>query len=209
MPLLVAAVLASSLHVALWFGLRPGPPAAAEPGAVHMIVRVVDLEPEPSNPASIAQPPVAEPKAAAASPAEQTAVAPPAASPSALEQHAKAGGDEYIDSRRLSVRPAPIGEFTLPPLRMGSRVGPAKAVLTLFIDETGHVVRVRVESSNLPANADNEAQQAFADARFQPGMLDGRAVKSRLRVEVLVEPAPMPGEPGSASPRPASSAPGS
>ncbi len=60
--------------------------------------------------------------------------------------------------------------------------------MTLFIDETGAVVRVRCEGNTLPPAFEEAARNAFMNVRFRPGELaDHGAVKSRIRVEVVFE----------------------
>lgn len=61
--------------------------------------------------------------------------------------------------------------------------------LTLYIDENGLVVRVRVDG-HLPPAMEAAARTAFMNTRFVPGQVDGLAVRSRIRVEVLFEEAP-------------------
>ena len=62
--------------------------------------------------------------------------------------------------------------------------------LSLFIDEAGRVTRVRVEGPALPSALEQAARAAFVAARFRPGEVDGRAVKSRIRVEVVFDARP-------------------
>ncbi|WP_167481181.1 energy transducer TonB [Acidovorax cavernicola] len=60
-------------------------------------------------------------------------------------------------------------------------------ILSLFIDEQGHVERVDAEEPTLPPAFEQAAREAFIAAEFSPGEIDGRAVKSRLRVEVVFD----------------------
>jgi hypothetical protein len=61
-------------------------------------------------------------------------------------------------------------------------------VLALFIDESGTVRRVRLDGPLLPPALDTAARDAFLNARWQPGRVDGgRLVKSLIRVEVTFE----------------------
>ena len=69
-----------------------------------------------------------------------------------------------------------------------------RAVLTLFIDDQGVVQRVRVDAaqdSGLPAALEEATRQTFLRSAFVPGELDGRPVRSQLRIEVefTTEPA--------------------
>ena len=123
---------------------------------------------------------------------------------------APADDEDYVDPRRLTVRPSPVGDVVLPELPASDLKTALKAVMTLFIDDTGRVVRIRVESSNLPVDAEVAIRQVFMQAPFRPGAIDGRAVKSRMRIEVGFDAAaPGADAPGSADPRRLSRPPGS
>jgi Gram-negative bacterial TonB protein C-terminal len=94
---------------------------------------------------------------------------------------------QYASPETLSVRPMPMGEINVPyPDDTGDR-GISKTSLTLFIDEDGTVVRVRIDDSELPPQFQEAAKNAFAKARFHPGQMGDRPVKSRMRVEVTFE----------------------
>lgn len=97
------------------------------------------------------------------------------------------GNDEYVDARRLSIRPSPLTRVVLPQKEMEASRRSGKASLTVFIDAAGIVVRVRVDASDLPVEVNNAVRQVFYDAPFRPGQLDGRAVKSMMHVEVVFE----------------------
>jgi hypothetical protein len=60
-----------------------------------------------------------------------------------------------------------------------------KVVLKLWIDELGDVNPVEVESSNLPGAVSGMAAAAFAKVRFIPGEIDGRRVRTLMRIEVV------------------------
>jgi TonB family protein len=60
-----------------------------------------------------------------------------------------------------------------------------RVVLRLYVDETGGVDTVAVESADRTGAFEDAAREAFAAARFLPGMKDGAAVKALVRVEVL------------------------
>ncbi|MCK6400753.1 MAG: energy transducer TonB [Sphaerotilus natans subsp. sulfidivorans] len=69
--------------------------------------------------------------------------------------------------------------------------GHFRAALTLFIEHDGRVSRVRLEpdphapdGGALPPVLEDSARQAFLASLFEPGELGGRAVRSRLRIEV-------------------------
>lgn len=63
-------------------------------------------------------------------------------------------------------------------------------ILSLFIDEQGRVQRVDAEEPTLPPAFEQVAREAFMAAEYSPGEVDGRAVKSRQRVEVVFDYTP-------------------
>jgi TonB family protein len=70
-----------------------------------------------------------------------------------------------------------------------------RVVIQLYVSETGDVERVAVESGDPNGDFEAAARKAFAVARFVPGMKQGVAVKSLVRIEVLFG-SPYPLEPG-------------
>ncbi|WP_427911744.1 energy transducer TonB [Ramlibacter sp. MMS24-I3-19] len=56
--------------------------------------------------------------------------------------------------------------------------------LALFIDASGNVRRVRVDTADVPPAFAQVVQDAFLSARFQPGEVDAVPVPSQIRVEV-------------------------
>lgn len=61
------------------------------------------------------------------------------------------------------------------------------AVLSLMINEYGDIDQVTIENSDLPEQAQQLVTDAFEAIKFQPGKVDGIAVKSQLRIEVTLE----------------------
>lgn len=93
---------------------------------------------------------------------------------------------DYLPSRLLTRGPAPQQSIDLfyPELAPS---GHFRAVLTLFIDDQGVVRRVRIDEagdSGLPAALEETARQTFLRSPFAPGELDGRPMRSQLRIEV-------------------------
>lgn len=62
-------------------------------------------------------------------------------------------------------------------------------VLQLFIDAGGRVVAVRFEGSPPPIALARQLRAAFGAIEFVPGMLRGRPVPVRLRIELVPPPA--------------------
>jgi len=101
---------------------------------------------------------------------------------------------DYYPRAALSLAPEPVGAIVIdyPPIAEDS--GHHTSELSLFIDETGRVTRVRVDGQALPPALEQAARAAFTGARFHPGKVDGQAVKSRIRIEVVFDAGP-PGVP--------------
>lgn len=93
----------------------------------------------------------------------------------------------YYLLRELSVRPAVLDDATT---RLAFEGVPAQTViLRLFINEEGGIDRVAAEQSVLPEMHAQRLIEAFAQARFLPGQIDGAPVKSQMRIEVRLESA--------------------
>ena len=60
-----------------------------------------------------------------------------------------------------------------------------RVVLRLYVDEDGSVESVAAESADRTGAFEAAAREAFAAARFLPGIKDGVPVKALVRVEVL------------------------
>lgn len=96
--------------------------------------------------------------------------------------------DQFVMRSLLSAPPVPLAPVVIEYPNSAPDRGRYVGVLTLFIDESGQVVRVRAEGEALPPVLEDAARTAFMAVRFQPGELaeHGR-VKSRIRVEVVFE----------------------
>lgn len=96
--------------------------------------------------------------------------------------------DLYFPRALLSVPPAALDLVVIDYPRFDGDAGRYVAELSLFIDETGRVARVRVDSGSLPPALEDAARRAFTQARFRPGeAAEHGAVKSRIRIEVVFE----------------------
>ncbi len=92
--------------------------------------------------------------------------------------------DSYLPRSMLSVAPSPTGPVVIDYPAFDGEQARYVSELSLFIDTSGRVLRVRVEGKALPQALEEAARSAFLGARFQPGQQEGRAVRSRIRVEV-------------------------
>lgn len=123
---------------------------------------------------------------------EQLAVAPAAgASAPPVDHQQKAdplgSDDDYLPRPVLTVAPQPRAAVPLVVEPGALPPGRIQAVLVLFIDEQGVVRRVRQEGNDLPPELEALARDGFMQAGFQPGELNGQAVKSRIRIEIVFE----------------------
>lgn len=105
----------------------------------------------------------------------------PDASQDAAETAARRAG--YLAGTRLDNKPGLLSEIIIEyPESAGGQSG--RVVLQLFIDEHGYVRETVINQAIPPGFFEQAAITAFSRARFSPGMLSGRAVKSQLRIEV-------------------------
>jgi hypothetical protein len=93
----------------------------------------------------------------------------------------------YFPPHELDRKPEAAGDVPLAYPADMPQVAHSRVVLSLLIDERGDVDKVIVETADAPTELAQLASRAFAGVRFNPGMRDGAAVKSRLRVEVTFE----------------------
>lgn len=125
--------------------------------------------------------------ASASSPApdgEADSSAVPASSPG------DASGGGYVPRPYLSIAPVATEPVVIPAAPGSVDVGRRVGVLALYIDEQGRVRRVEAEPPTLPEAMERAAREAFMGAHFSPGQVDGHAVKSRIRVEVVFDDTP-------------------
>jgi hypothetical protein len=90
---------------------------------------------------------------------------------------------EYFEAKQLTEIPRPLSEPPLAELeRIVSRAG--KVRMVLFIDETGKVTGIDVQSATLPQEVVLRAAEIFSEVRFSPGRIGPIAVKSRIGITV-------------------------
>ncbi len=94
------------------------------------------------------------------------------------------GLPRYYPSEQLDIAPFPHGLIALDAPVLEKVPGSGTLRIELWIAASGQVDRVDVHANPLPQIFSDVAQQAFAAARFDPGMKDGHAVASHLYVEV-------------------------
>ena len=92
-----------------------------------------------------------------------------------------------MPGKLLSVGPRPLEDIE-PKYPDAAELRTGKVALRLLIGDTGHVDDVAVVRANPPGVFDASAMEAFAKARFSPGLAGGIAVKSQITVEVEFVP---------------------
>jgi hypothetical protein len=114
-----------------------------------------------------------------ASPAESTPVPTPVGPVAA---------QEYLQRGQLTRLPTPLSEIDLNAVQLGEMGFSGQLELVVMIDAEGAVVEVRnyAIEENARAFADGVAAH-FRNARFTPGEVHGRPVRSQLRITVVSE----------------------
>lgn len=97
----------------------------------------------------------------------------------------------YFPRSMLSLAPRPLDAVVVDYPPIPNDIGYHVSELTLFIDETGRVARMRVKGDVLPPALEAAARAAFLGARFRPGEAAGQPVKSQIRVEVVFDSRPI------------------
>lgn len=94
----------------------------------------------------------------------------------------------YYGPREVSERAKPIEDIALEMATDGTPTVNGKLILVLLINEGGAVDQVEIESSQLGADLEHVIVEQFRRALFSPAQRDGHAVKSRMKIEVVVRP---------------------
>lgn len=193
-PARLGAALGASLlvHMALLstFGSMPGaspalPLAQLGERALRATLRPLAAEPLPA-PANAA----VEPRRASA----QAALAPPAEAPAGSS--AVRAGDEpsaavipvaplpkYYAAHELDQRPLPLSHIE-PQFPAGAPVHSGFVKLRLYVSAQGRVEEIDIFESQPAGVFEAAAAQAFASARFSPGMRRGKAVPAVMTLEL-------------------------
>lgn len=100
---------------------------------------------------------------------------------------------DYLPRSALSVGPRPQLPVLIDYPSFASESEHYAGEFEIFIDDSGGVVRVVAEDPSLPLILVQAVRDAFLPARFAPGEVDGFAVRSRIRIEVVFESRPPPG----------------
>jgi hypothetical protein len=94
--------------------------------------------------------------------------------------------DTYWARPYLSVAPSERTDVIVERPRLGG-ISPVVLHLTLYIDETGKVRRVRNDTPGIQREYVDAATRAFSVAEFRPGEIGGQAVRSLLQMDVTFD----------------------
>lgn len=100
----------------------------------------------------------------------------------------------YYPAKALTSKPRVIRDLaSRNPEELMGRPESGKLLADLCIETDGHVSRVSVVESDLPDIFREVITRNFSNVVFSPGEIDGRAVRSMVRIEVrFAPPAPTP-----------------
>ena len=98
---------------------------------------------------------------------------------------AVAGIDGYLPASLLTERPQVVRDID-PEWRLPGIALPVLAC-TLLINEYGDVDQVLPEGVSLSPTLEQEVRTRFMAARFSPGKLHGRPVRTALRIEIRLD----------------------
>jgi hypothetical protein len=118
----------------------------------------------------------------------------PSSSTSSVNQYA---GDEqaghytlpsfYFPASELDIRPYPEAAVVIPFPDVTLQEDKAEGILVLYIDMDGNVNRIEVQDSTLPPLLEQAAMTSFMQTKMHPGMREGKAVRSQMKVLVEFE----------------------
>lgn len=105
-------------------------------------------------------------------------------------------GPYYFPPQELSRKPQAAAPIPLDYPENAPPVARNHVVLRLLISEIGDVDKIIVETADVPRELELLARQAFAQAKFQPGLRGDSPVKSQMLVEITFEGENAPHPPG-------------
>lgn len=92
---------------------------------------------------------------------------------------------KFYKVKELDILPKPVGEVPLQyPSNMNDILKSGTVRLEIFIDENGEVLSLNVVDATLPGVFDQAAIDAFKHQLFEPGFINGKPVKSHIKMTV-------------------------
>lgn len=194
-----ALALALALHAGAFAWVASAPDAPRARGGSErpaLVIRQVTLRMEKAAVPAQA-PPQATPQAAAPAQPAIAQVAPSVPAPAAAARPQPAADTapaaeisqpspepEYLPRSRLTTPPRPVAQVQVPfPPEVKGLVD-LRVQVALFIDSSGTVRRVRLDTGGVPAAFVQAIHDAFLSARFTPGEVESQPVPSMIRLEV-------------------------
>ncbi len=165
----------------------PSAPATSMALATTAVLALTPPPAEPDAPPPELQAPALTAEGQSAPVAETAPV--PAVTAASAPADASALPDPYWPRPQLSRPPVPRTVVAIDFPAGEPTPGRHTAVLALYIDEAGLVQRVDAKDAQLPGPYIEAARNAFLTTRFEPGEIQGRAVKSLIHVEVQFDQA--------------------
>lgn len=96
---------------------------------------------------------------------------------------------DYLSTGQLTRLPTPLANIDLNVAEISDLAFIGETQITLLIDEKGVVTDVRSATETEDARRFIErVAERFRNAQFRPGEINGKAVKSRLKIAVVSEP---------------------
>lgn len=195
--LAIAVGVSAWLHALLIVGLPVDPHGGGVGDAVVISARLVPGSAEPDSPLTDAPPPRTVTDVPAVEPRPQQPAAPAREAGTQPPQVASArpGLDlplardpTYYPARLLDVYPTPLAEirFSYPSSADADRAS-GLVRMQLLIDEAGLIDELTVVDAAPPGYFEEAAREGLRRVRFSPGMREGRAVKSRVVIQVRFE----------------------
>jgi protein TonB len=198
MRLIKAVVFSFLLHLALLVGIPVNPTggvpqmvsvitARLEPASADSepVANSVDVAPETMPAPRPDKPPKAADAKAETKPEPVRASEPPPAAPASGIEVPFIRDPTYYPAKQLDVYPQPLGQIRLDyPESAASAKVDGRLLILLLIDEFGVVNDASVVESQPEGYFEDAALTVFRAARFSPAQKQGRAVKSRVLLQV-------------------------
>lgn len=105
----------------------------------------------------------------------------------ALPKHYLPLLDIYHPRQELTRQPQLIDNVDLSPL-ISLASGSAAVIVELYINEQGNVDKIDTAVNDLSVDALDKLNELLMKLRFSPGEIDGRAVKTLMKIEILFLP---------------------
>lgn len=110
----------------------------------------------------------------------------PSLMPASAPRPVRDGGislDAFLPSTALSIRPSAISTGDLEPDWLNDVKGPAVATVSVYVEADGSVSHVELRQTSNPRIGEL-VRNAFAVARFKPGLLQGKQVAARVDISI-------------------------